>query len=483
VRVKRYGARWLLLLIFFVGYIATFSTFEGFALEYFGLTMVSFFACGLLLSRLNRPLHITLPFWTIFVVFMVAYFFKFYLIAVFPEVGEDIHPIFALAFLSSYGLISAYGITTTAFCAFCLTSWFLIDMSLSKWSKLINERGAPGQIPTAINSKFISFVWAIIVVLILVTTGLMYLTGITMGVETPYFPFRLAGLVVYTRTVLITGLLLLIIWIGLVASRDRWVKIGVILLLFHGLGDMVMRSSKGGLAVLILPLASLFLTSGRRVRKAYILSLGVTLLLVILLYPIVSQYRFLRMGDPENIFFALSNSLEVVGGGLSSFWLNLIYGCEGVLFRLTGIEFLVAYAYLGVQPLEQGAWSVLTSPLGMPGYVTFNILRQSPGNITSIAPSMVGWFYLVGGNVAVALGLIGFTLVTDFLWTMLRWIKLQSLRVAQALFLSLLFFVTIDGVLEGLISEKMLVYPATIVICEWLMRRIVRSRIIMYGKK
>lgn len=484
MRVKRYGVRWLLLLIFFVGYIATFSTFEGFTLEYFGLTVVSFFACGILLSRLNRPLQITLPFWTIFIVFMVAYYFKFYLIAVFPEIGEDINPIFALAFLSSYGLISAYGITTTAFCAFCLTSYFLIDISLSKWSKAISERGARGQIPTGMNSQFINFVLPMVVLLIIVTAGLMYSTGISvMGAETVYLRFRLAGLIFYTRTVLIPGLLLLIIWGGLVANRGRWVNIALILLLLHGLSDMVLRSSKGGLATLILPLGFLFLISGRRIRSAHRLYLGISLLLVILFYPIVSEYRLLRIGDPENIVFALTKSLEVVQGGLSSFWLNLIYGCEGLLLRLAGIEFLVVYTYLGVQPLGQEAWSVFTSPLGMAGYVTFDIFRQPAGAITSIAPSMVGWFYLVGGNVVVALGLIGFTLVCHFLWNMLRWTRLQSLPVAQALFLSLLFLVTMDGVLEGLISGKMLVYPATILICEWVTQITVGSRTLMYGKK
>ena len=484
MRVKRYGVRWLLLLLFFVGYIATFSTFEDFTLEYFALTMASFFACGLLLSRLNRPLQITLPFWTIFVVFMVAYYFKFYLIAVFPEIGEDIHPIFASAFLSSYGLISAYGITTTAFCAFCLTSYILIDMSLSKWLRATNERGTPGRIPTGMNSRFINFVLPMVVLLIIVTTGLMYLTGISvMGAETVYLRFRLAGLIFYTRTVLIPGLLLLIIWGGLAANRRRWVNIALVLLLLHGLSDMVLRSSKGGLATLILPLGFLFLINGRRIRSTHRLYLGVSLLLVTLLYPIVSVYRYLRIGDPENIGFALTKSLEVVEGGLSSFWLDLLHGCEGLLLRLAGIELLVVYTYLGVQPLGQEAWSVFTSPLGMAGYVTFDIFRQPVGAITSIAPSMVGWFYLIGGNFVVALGLIGFTLVWHFLWNMLRRIRLRSLPVAQALFLSLVFLVTIDGVIESLISGKILVYPATILICEWLTHITVGSRTIMYGKK
>jgi hypothetical protein len=60
----------------------------------------------------------------------------------------------------------------------------------------------------------------------------------------------------------------------------------------------------------------------------------------------------------------------------------------------------------------------------------------------------VGWFYLVGGNVAVLFGLPAFVLASQLTWTFLRSPKVFSRPAAQALFLTFLVPLTADGVLE-----------------------------------
>ena len=127
VNMNLFSARWLLLLIFVGGYIATFYSFEQVALEYLGLTMLAIFACCLLLLRLKPPLVNKLPIWLILFVFMVAYYLKFYLMVWNPEImPSGFLRQFYWMLNSPEILLDTYAAMTYAFVTFCLTSWWLL---------------------------------------------------------------------------------------------------------------------------------------------------------------------------------------------------------------------------------------------------------------------------------------------------------------------------------------------------------------------
>jgi hypothetical protein len=254
---------WLIPVVFIAGYLATFNIFEDMSFKYLSLTMASIFACCLLLSRLlNRPLQSTLPIWVIFGVFILAYYLKFYWLVFFPELGLGMHPLFASLFYSTFALISSYATTTYAFGSFCIVSWFLIGKPKAEHSR--EESGVGGKKEDVgrkiINYRFVIFATLLIVVCLMLVTGyITYITGISVMSAAPvYLPFRLAGIIFYTRTVFIPALLLLLVWCGMRSERYIWTNIGLTLLLIHGLSDMVLRSSRGGLAGVLLALGFLF---------------------------------------------------------------------------------------------------------------------------------------------------------------------------------------------------------------------------------
>jgi hypothetical protein len=151
------------------------------------------------------------------------------------------------------------------------------------------------------------------------------------------------------------------------------------------------------------------------------------------------------------------------------------YGAELTFMRVCGVELLIIYNGVGVQQLGPRAWAELTGPGGIARYVTIDIFGFPSDENISIAPGFLGWFYLVGGNGIVILGLLGFTLGAFFLWKILAQMKIYSLPVAQTLFLFFLLNLAIDGVLESIFSLPTLAYPTSIAICEWFMRLRVKT--------
>lgn len=470
-RRKNYRTRWLLPLIFFIGYVLTFSSFDNFAVTYFSLTIVSIVALCLLLFRLNRPLEFTLLFWTILIFFVVAYYFKFYWILLFPATGKFVPPNTVSLLHSKSALISAFTVTTYAFSAFCLTSWFLIGKLIKRPKKSYFKKVSMHTNSVASYRSVASVLLLITPFLIISTSFIMYKTGISvMSSDSVYLPFRLAGWIFYSRILLIPAFLLLLIWCSEQADQRKWVIAGFALLLLEGLGDMVLRSSRGGLALLLLPLGFLFLISGHKIRKLYLMFIAGGLVLVMILFPVISKYRYLRSGTSGNIVSLLSESTEIVKADFSTLSEILVSGGISVLQRFSGVEMLLILAGLDIQPLGWHVWDVLNTPGGIPHYVTFDILRFPSRSIVSVGPSLVGWFYLVGGNALVVVGIGVFTLIVFLLWRMLFWMRLRSLPVAQSLFLMFLLTVVMGGRLFSL-TLPLLSLSGSIGACEWLMRQ------------
>lgn len=470
---EKYSFRWLLLFIFVAGYFATLYRFEAFIVEYTVLTGFSILACCLLLTVMNKTLQVTLPFWVILAVFISGYYIKFYWIAVFPET-EFLGYILNVDFSSITALRSSFATTTYSFGAFCFVSWLLLLMSRDSKMKAVFSTVSSEQMLSVSKGRAVSSIsmW-IVLILIPITTFIMFATGIAvMGVEGVSLPFRFAGIVFFTRSVFIPTMLLLLIWSSHLAGLHRRKIVGVVILIVFGLSDMLLRSSRGALVILLLSMVFLFLISQGRVRIRYVLPFAVGLLSVSLLHPIISEYRNLRIGSGSfDVLELLVNAQRnVIGGELSAIWDTLKMGVGAILFRLTGIDLLIVFNDLGAQPLTGNAWSVLTSPRGLAGYVTEDIFGIPPHHINAVAAGFIGWFYLIGGNPFVVAGIAGFTSLVYILWGWLKRLRLKCLPVAQVMFLTLLLTITVEGTLDNFVAWPILVWPASIVVCEWLIR-------------
>lgn len=454
---------WLLPPLFFIGYLATYSKLEEFAIQYLGLTFFSIIACCLLLTRLTPPLHKKLPIWIIFAVFILAHYFKFYLMVHNPEILGDGWVMRKLYFLlqSPTVLLKSVATISYAFITFCLTGWFLLGDSKSL--KMDRFKGR-------IHYKAVILVllW-LIPILMGITTYIIYITGICrMAADNnPYLPFRLAGWIFYIRMILIPALLLLLIWCSDKAGLRKYIGTGIILMLLHGISDMLLRSSRGVLLGLFIMLIILFLVT-ERITKKHVLLFGIILLTTIMLWPVISSYRYIRVaGGSIPIGTSFLEALDNIWSSASFAFFNILKETGiSIIYRFTGADSLVHIMDAGFQPLYVDTFG---GSMSVAKFFTVDVIGFPAGATHCSAPSSLGLFYLVGGNGLVVIGTFGFILLTWFCWRLLTKLKLRCLPVAQALFLWWIFGHFTGGVLNRLYLE-ILVLVGSIAVCEYLAR-------------
>ena len=463
-RLRWHRFRWLLLLLFVVGYISTFSRFESCAVEYLGLTLLSVLACCLLLSVLNRPIRFTLAVWLILFVFAVAYYFKFYLIVCNPEIVESLwFPHLYFVAESPGILLRAYAITTCTFSIFCFIAWLFLVLT-RRMQKSISE--------IELNHRFILsiLVWLIPVLMVLTGCG-MYITGIArMGVPGTYLPLRLAGWMFYTRFVLIPALLLLLVWCGDRAGLRKYSNAGIALLLLHGVSELLLRSSRGALLGLFMLLVLLFVCTGRMTKYRLILFIAV-IIFTVLVFPVISDYRYIRAADEDiSITEALEDSIAQQRG-------TSLAGTLGktgwkIVFRITGIDSLLAIQAIDFKPL--GLSKLFDSSTER--FYTNSVLRYPISAEHSSAPSLPGWFYLVNGAYFAVIGVSCFIILTLIFWYMLIRVRLLCQPVAQAMFLYYFVFRVMSEGNLGLLRLDVYVLIGSIAACEFVVRQGVRYR-------
>ncbi len=458
--IKWYKARWLLPLTFVGGYITTFSIFEPVVFEYLSLTIFSVLACSLLLSRLNPPLVNKLPVWIILGIFIVAYYLKFYLMIWEP----DIMPInFSRRFYwiinSPDILIDTYAIMTYGFVSFCLTAvWLLVYVNIPRFqpSKRKFNYG-----------KIIPKLSILILLLGIGTISIMYITGIARkGVEV-HLPFRLAGWIVNVHRTLIPALLLLLIWSS---DKTRWQRhssFGVSLLFMYGLSDMLLRSSRGALLGMFIKLTMLFIVTGQMTKQRVRL-FEVVLLITVLLWPVISVYRGITAGRES---LSIGASLAEAVSTISSFSSIPLAGMLGeaaksVFFRFTGVDILLTIVGSGVQPMGTSVFNPSVTK-----FVTVEIFGFPPDAPMGIGPSLLGWFYIVGGKCFVVVGMFCLVFLTWITWRTLSKARLRCQPIAQVLFLSWIISVFSGGALDSQFLPVMVMIGA-VAVCEWIMRTV-----------
>lgn len=455
-----YEFRWALPLLFFVGYLSTYTKLEGFEIEYLGLTFISMFACCLLLTRLNPPLNKKLSIWIILAVFMVAYYFKFYLLVSNPEILGEGWVQKKLYFLlqSPTVLFETFATISYAFIIFCITAWFLLgnarSLQMDTLKRRINYRSA------------ISILQWLIPILMGVTVYAMYISGICrMAADNPHLPFRLAGWVFNIRTILIPALLLLLIWSSDKAGLRKHFSFGVILLFLHGVSDMLLRSSRGAILSPFIVLIVLFLVTDRVTKKRVEL-FGIVFLITIILFPVISSYRYLRAADLSGSIVALfvESAKNISSVESFSFFKMINDVIVSIVFRFTGADSLLHIIGANLAPLYTDVFDISVTR-----FFTVDVIGFPPEAIHGSAPSFLGWFYLVGGNGLVMISIFGFTVFVWMFWRILPKLKLRCLPVAQALFLMWIFSSFSEGVLDRLYL-RVFVMAGSIAVCEWLIR-------------
>ena len=136
---------------------------------------------------------------------------------------------------------------------------------------------------------------------------------------------------------------------------------------------------------------------------------------------------------------------------------------RSVVLRITGAVSLMPAVGASLRPLGPLSATSVTS------FFTTEVMGYPAEAVHSSAPSLLGWFYLVGGNLLVIAGVFGLTVAVWMMWRQLRILRLRCLPVAQALVASWILFVSVDGVLDRLYLP-ILSCVLSVIVCEWVTR-------------
>ena len=224
----------------------------------------------------------------------------------------------------------------------------------------------------------------------------------------------------------------------------RWLaRAGMLVLIALGFMDMFMLDSRGAALKHILLLALVWWSAGFRLQstdKLILLVLGFVLLATI---QMVTSIRLYGEQSAESLIF------------------QIFQGIYFVLFRITGVEQFMVIKYLGSPIPFLDLWDVLTSPRGIPGYYTTNILGVDENLPQTFAPSGLGWLYLVGGLPSVIAGAAFIGIAAKSLWRALDNQFTCCAPVIKSFYLLTLLILVAEGSVEPVLIS-LLISAATL---------------------
>lgn len=457
--------RWPLALTFPIGYMVTLYFFHDYTIEYFLFTVIAFLACLFLLSVLNGPFILRFPIWLLLLVFLIVYYMKFYLIILRPDLVRLLPMQVYTHIVSDEVLIRTYATTTWAFVAFSGAAWMFRSTRRSFWSRQEQRKPTKLSMGLAVGGAM---------VLITASSLFVYATDMIMGGLGQELPFRLGGMVAYLRIITIPVMLVLIMW-GTSGAMQRGSAMGAVLLAVHGISDMVLRTSKGTLFFALIAAGFLWLLQGKKIRSHHVMLGLIAGVLVLFLYPFAMDLRFvLRSNYAYNLSTAVSIAflMRVGQPSLANLFSTLTTALEYIVMRLSGSDILAALVAHDAEAVGWRIWDVLTGPHGFAGHLTVDVFG-GPAELvgaSALAPSLVGFFYVVGGDLVVFLGMGIMTIAVLWFWEKLAVSNLRSRVVAQVSMLNIVLMMAVDGLLDRAIVYKLPVFAASVFLCECIIR-------------
>jgi len=451
-----YSRRWLILLIFLAGYLLSFSKFDAYEIRYAALTIGCITACYQLIKNIHHCLLDKLPLLLLFGIF-ILFFVQFYWIAMLPAITES----FWFSHLqwiaySAEVLFETFTLLSFSFITFCITSYILLRKPLYSRTNTFSKQ--------VDYNKAVSILIPLIIILMVFTSYIMYATGICrMGEETVYLPLRLAGLIFHIRLTLLPALIILLIWCSDKSGKKAHFILGITLLILHGFSDSLLRSSRGSLFILFILLTLLLLIT-RRLNKQRIGLTIIVISLTILLWPVISSYRYVRKADySKPIKSSFFEAIDNISYEKTSYVEKTIVAIESIIFRYGMYDLLPIIAS---EPEPLGMRAINTSVVN---FYTHDVLGYSIEHIHSSGTSFIGWFYLAGRYPFAITGICIFTALAWILWSAISNMQLLSEPVAKAMYLLYILKLCSGGSLDR-IHIYTFVLIGSIAACEYIMR-------------
>lgn len=459
------GWRWLIPLVPPIGFAATWQSAGTLLVAYAALTAISSMAACLLLFFLRSLKTRTLPLWTVLGLFMVAYYLKFYVALLDPDtvtsslisnlVGSD--PLRPDLILASYCTV-VWGFTSFSIAAITCCLWLGPESSHSP-SPL-----RPRNYGSAVNECLIVALAVGIPALVLADKF-----GLVMGGATR-MPFHLNAIISLAEGIAAPMLLIGALDAALKSSNRARIGAATSALAIYTSLTALMTASKGTFLRLALAVAFLWLVAGYSIRRRHMFYFTGMVVVGVLAFSVLGTYRSLvtvgrhAVGSRQAV-----KAVEIAYSDPGSF----SYEVQAILERVVGADIVMGLIDHGTKPLGVDIlWRELAggNSAGVPGALTtrwYGTSAVGGGFVNTLAPSLLGEFYVARGNVGVVAGVACFTLLLTAVWD---WLYETSLAARDPIMASLLLVVFVAAEEGTVITalREMIVFVPSAILLEWL---------------
>ncbi len=454
-----------------IGYAFTAARFAAFCIEYLFLNAVSAVTFLALAMSLNAPLR-QLPACVVMIVFLICYYLEFYLMVTFPWLIEFVPlPPNILGFSEQY-YFACFCTMTAGLAAFAAV--------VIPWSRRLGRRrldsraGRPvrrfhaAPALCAAGALAAGYLWF----------NLSY--NIVNGGSVPVLAFHLFGVVEFSFSITATLLFLMIIDAATEQGDWRTAAFAATIWLAPLFCTAFIITSKGAIFTFLLDLFFLWLLAAGRLNWR-VLGLGILGFATgAVLFPVINAVRALRVDEGMSAGRAISVVLTGAGG-MTTAIRDVGAGKGGavlpsmialILGRLSGANTLLPIMELRYPFLGMNSFHIAMGTHGIPGYFTSQMLGL--GDLTAsrltAALGMLGFFWIIGGNAMVIVGVAGFTSMILAAWHFIPRHTGRSTRAAQVTLLMVVLGGAVDGSLQQFVLHVLPFWAVSVALAEWIGR-------------
>jgi len=426
---------------------------------YFVLILSNTVAIMLLLYHfLRNEIVRILPFLVMFVIFFVGDFVKFYWIMIDPSIVESQRVTGELAY-SSYVMLDSYFLISYGFLSFTLAVLAVLRFFPAKLSEVSALTRATARLSRLSN--------ILAVVVIGLSIFLLYLTEHFnigyMGVANVNLPFQLAGVIFYTRLIILPVLQSLWLYTALVSRNSSKISIVFVVTALYALITALLTTSRGTFLFGVFPLGFVLILYNKKYLRKNLWFFVVILIITVLGHGFVSDLRSELVYTGGDAVQALVYQFQ--HGSLG----DPVESAQRVIFRVTGVDSLIAMSGPNTPLLSIG--DLVVGGVSPTSYFTHVIQGYPVGLLNSSATSLFGWFYLIQGQLGLIIGVFVFTFGVGVIWQYLNNLSMQrkwyGVIAVQSVFLTRLLSYASDGVLETL-PKVMSVMIAALLLVRWI---------------
>ena len=481
--------RWSLLILFPVGWFVSYDLLTDQHVYYVLLTLVALAATFVILSVLGRRIKREVHLWVIFILYLIGYFLKFYLLCYMKVHSQDYggylqgsYPLETELLNSTELIISYYETVTVVLVAFAI----LVTVLMRGGRRTASTVRAPfvgggGEVRIKVQRRTIK---RLLVVGITVSILLLYVQiklglGLVSAAErqTTQLPYHLAGIIMTVSNGLLPLLFLLTVWLADSIRAASLARLTITAYILFGVASGLLSTSKAALVSVMVSLVILWLLTGNFTQKRGRLLAALALFMVVFnVY--LGINRTLRniypdMGVFDIAAMAISYLLTLHGGILTNAEsLPLIANYAGPLLRINGADSLLNIINYAPSFSFDRIWFILfESPDTVASLFTTDVLGLPPQLGLGFSPSLLGYLLFVFGNVSlVCFGMIVYTLAWHMIFRTIMNARLIIEPILIALLIVTLGQFTSEGTLESM-PQTIAIVVAFGVIGEFFLRR------------